>query len=158
MLKYLDQYDYKIIVRLLQDGRATFSNIAKDLGITDVAVKKRFERLVSKGIIRKISVDVDYAQIGIGGELIVFLKVDPVIEDKAVMILKEDDFVKTAYRTVGDYNIVFIYLLKDLTQLQNIDKLVAKIKGTLDFKFLFVNEKVYDKQSIPLSSLQVYYR
>jgi hypothetical protein len=29
MVKYLDQYDYKIIVRLLSDGRTTFSELQK---------------------------------------------------------------------------------------------------------------------------------
>lgn len=158
MTKYLDQYDYKIIVRLLADGRTTFSAIAKDLGITDVAVKKRYERMLSKGIIKKISLDVDYSVLGIGGQIMVCCKVDPVIGDKAVVALQEDDFVKTVYKTVGDYNIVFLYLLKDVQSLKLIEKLLAKIKGVLDFKILFVQEVAYEKSSIPMSSLQVYYK
>ncbi len=158
MQKYLDQYDYKIIVRLLQDGRSTFSTIAKDLGITDVAVKKRFERLISKGIIRKVSVDLDYVQLGIGAEVMIFLKVDPVIEDKAMLLLKEEDLVRTIYKTVGDYNITFFYMVRDFSQLSSIEKVLSKIKGIIDYKMLFVTEKSFDKQNIPLSSLQVYYR
>jgi len=158
MTKYLDQYDYKIIVRLLVDGRTTFSAIAKDLGITDVAVKKRYERMISKGIIKKISLDVDYGVLGIGGQAMIFCKIDPVIEDKAIVTLQEDDFVKTVYKTVGDYNVVFFYLLKDIQSLKLVEKLLAKVKGVLDFKILFIQDHIYEKSSIPMSSLQVYYK
>jgi len=156
--KYLDQYDYKIIVRLLSDGRTTFSAISKDLGITDVAVKKRFERLQGKGIIKKISLDLDYSVLGINGLAMMFLKTDPVIEDKAILQLREDDFVKTIYKTMGDYNVVFMYLLKDVAHLKVLEKLLTKVKGILDYKLLFVTEKVFEKENIPLSSLQVYYK
>jgi DNA-binding Lrp family transcriptional regulator len=128
------------------------------LGITDVAVKKRYERMLSKGIIKKISLDVDYGVLGINGQVMVFCKVDPLIESKAVLTLQEDDFVKSVYKTVGDYNIVFFYLLKDVQSMKLVEKLLSKIRGILDFKVLFIDEQVYEKSSIPMSSLQVYYK
>lgn len=157
-MKYLDQYDYKIIVKLLTDGRTTFSAIAKDLGITDVAVKKRYERMLSKGIIRKVSIDLDYKVLGINGEAMVFLKVDPIVVDKVILQLREDDFVRRIYTSIGDYNLVFHYLLKDMEHLKVLEKLLSKIKGIIDFKLLFISEKVFEKESIPISSLQVYYK
>ena len=75
-MQVLDKYDYKILTKLMDSGRVSFSEIARDLNITDVAVKKRFENLISKGIIKKISVELDYKILGIDGELFVFLKCD----------------------------------------------------------------------------------
>jgi len=158
MGKYLDQFDYRIIVRLLEDGRTTFSALGKELGITDVAIKKRYERLINKGIIKKVSVDLDYKSLGIEGQLLIMLKIDPVVLNKTILLFQEDDFVKTIYKSVGDFNLTIIYLLKDLTYLNNLEKTLNKIKGILDFKFLTITDKPYEKHNIPLSSLQVYYK
>ncbi len=158
MSQALDQYDYKILVKLIENGRTSFSAIAKDLNITDVAVKKRFENLQSKGIIKQISVDLDYKILGIEGEVLVFVKSDPLAIDKNISFLQENDFIKTVYKTFGDYNLVFIYLLKDVAMIDILEKTIAKLQGILDFKFLIINKTVFDRATIPKTSLQIYYR
>jgi len=156
-MQVLDQYDYKILTKLMDSGRVSFSEIARDLNITDVAVKKRFEHLVSKGIIKKISVELDYKILGIEGELLVLLKCDSLAMDKNLAILQENDFVKCVYKTVGDYNIVFTYLLKDFSQFDVLDKTIAKMQGVSNFNILTISKNVFDRATIPKSSLQIYY-
>jgi len=156
-MQVLDQYDYKILTKLMDSGRVSFSEIARDLNITDVAVKKRFENLVSKGIIKKISVELDYKILGIEGELLVFLKCDPLASDKNIATLQENDFIKTAYKTVGEYNIVFTYLLKDFSQFDVLDKTISKLQSVNSFNVLIITKKVFDKNTIPKTSLQIYY-
>lgn len=156
-MQVLDQYDYKILTKLMESGRVSFSEIARDLNITDVAVKKRFENLVSKGIIQKISVELDYKILGIEGELLVFLKCDPLACDKNIALLQENDFIKCAYKTVGEYNIVFSYLLKDFSQFDVLDKFISKMQGITSFNILVIAKKIFDKNTIPKSSLQIYY-
>ena len=156
-MQVLDQYDYKILTKLMDSGRVSFSEIARDLNITDVAVKKRFEHLVSKGIIKKISVELDYKILGIEGELLVLLKCDSLAMDKNLAILQENDFVKCVYKTVGDYNIVFTYLLKDFSQFDVLDKTIAKMQGVSNFNILTITKNVFDRATIPKSSLQIYY-
>ena len=53
---------------------------------------------------------------------------------------------------------MFSYLLKDLNQFDALDKLISKIIDLEDFKILIVNKKLFDKNTIPKSSLQIYYR
>jgi len=156
-MQVLDQYDYKILTKLMESGRVSFSEIARDLNITDVAVKKRFEHLVSKGIIKKISVELDYKILGIEGELLVLLKCDSLAIDKNIAILQENDFVNCVYKTVGDYNIVFTYLLKDFSQFDVLDKTIAKMQGVNNFNILTITKNVFEKNTIPKSSLQIYY-
>lgn len=157
-MQVLDQYDFRILTKLIDNGRVSFSEIARELNVTDVAIKKRFENLISKGIIKKISLELDYKVLGIEGEVFVLLNVPLLSVDKNANILQENDFVKTAYKTIGDYNLVFSYLLKDLNQFDALDKLISKIIDLEDFKILIVNKKLFDKNTIPKSSLQIYYR
>ncbi len=156
-MQVLDQYDYKILTKLMESGRVSFSEIARDLNITDVAVKKRFENLLSKGIIKKISVELDYKILGIEGELLVFLRCDPLASDKNIASLQENDFVKTVYKTVGEFNLVFLYLLKDFSQFDVLDKTISKLQGVNAFNVLIITKKVFEKNTIPKSSLQIYY-
>ena len=158
MSKYLDQYDYRIIVKLLENGRITFSALAKELGITDVAIKKRYERLLNKGIIKGVSVDIDYKSLGLSGQMMVLLKVQPIALEKTIITLEGNDLVKTIFKTVGDYNLTIFYLLKDIQSLEAFEKTLAKINGIIDYKFLLISDKKYEKRNIPISSLQVYYK
>jgi len=141
----------------MESGRVSFSKMSRDLKISDVAVKKRFENLISKGIIKKISVELDYKVLGIEGEILVFLKCEPLALEKNFNTLQENDFVKTAYKTVGDYNLVFIYLLKNFSQFSVLDKTIAKMNGVISSSLLIITKKVFDKNTIPKTSLQIYY-
>jgi len=154
----LDQYDFKILQMLIKDGRVSFSNIAKEIGISDVAVKKRFERLISKKIIKQVSLDIGYDVVGFQGLFLVLLKANNYFYKKIMASLKAEDFVKTIYRTTGDFNISFFYLVPDMSQIELLDNVLTKLEGVIDFKILIVTGKEYEKDSLPLSSLQVYYR
>ena len=60
----LDSVDRKIIEQLLIDGRISFSAIAKQISLTDVAIKKRFERLVKRGIVSSIKAELNLKLLG----------------------------------------------------------------------------------------------
>ena len=64
MIVSLDKIDHIILQKLLEDGRASFSAIARDTNLTDVAIKKRFESLKRKGIIKAISAELNYKVLG----------------------------------------------------------------------------------------------
>jgi len=51
-LKSLDRIDLEIIKALSQDGRKTFVEIAKEIGLTPVGIKNRVERLMKKEILK----------------------------------------------------------------------------------------------------------
>ena len=60
----LDKVDKLILERLLEDGRASFSQLARETKLTDVAIKKRVERLKMRGIINAFSVDLNLKALG----------------------------------------------------------------------------------------------
>lgn len=51
-IKDLDRTDLEIIRSLSQDGRKSFVEIAKEVGLSSVGVKKRVERLLKKDILK----------------------------------------------------------------------------------------------------------
>ena len=55
----LDEKDRKIIEFLKEDSRTPYKEIAKKIGISDVSVKKRIEKLIQNGIIKKFTIEFD---------------------------------------------------------------------------------------------------
>ena len=72
----LDKIDHKIIQKLLEDGRASFSAIAKEIALTDVAIKKRVERLKKRGIISNISAELNLKVLGYENPIFVQIRTE----------------------------------------------------------------------------------
>ena len=51
----LDKFDVLILNSLLKDGRKSFREISREIGITTPTVKARFTRLVNIGFIKSVS-------------------------------------------------------------------------------------------------------
>ena len=59
----LDEYDVSILKSLFKDGRKSFRQISREIGITTPTVKARFERLMNVGFIKSITPIVDLQKI-----------------------------------------------------------------------------------------------
>ena len=64
MVNDLDRVDHRLIGLLRQDGRRTYSDIARSIGMSVAAVKRRVDRLQQDGVIRGFSAQVDHARLG----------------------------------------------------------------------------------------------
>lgn len=60
----LDELDYKILVELLRDGRASFRKIAEKLKVSVSTIVSRVEALEKNGVIKGYSALIDPAKIG----------------------------------------------------------------------------------------------
>jgi Lrp/AsnC family transcriptional regulator for asnA, asnC and gidA len=59
----LDETDAEIITALDEDVRATYTSLAKRVGVDQVTVRRRLDKLLESGLIR-LGVLVDYSKIG----------------------------------------------------------------------------------------------
>lgn len=70
----LDRVDLSIINSLMKDGRKSFRQIAKEIGVSTPTVEARFSRMKSIGVIKSIEpiLDIDIMENQIS--VLVFLK------------------------------------------------------------------------------------
>ena len=61
----LDEFDRKILATLRQDGRITFTDLAKKVGLSKTPCQVRVRRLVENGIILGFRAVVDPAKVGL---------------------------------------------------------------------------------------------
>jgi Lrp/AsnC family transcriptional regulator for asnA, asnC and gidA len=55
----IDETNLKILKILEKDGRKSFTEIAKELGISDAAIHIRVKKMIKKGIIKKFTININ---------------------------------------------------------------------------------------------------
>ena len=98
----LDKIDHKIIQNLLEDGRASFSKMAKDVNLTDVAIKKRVESLKRKGVIASINASINLKVLGYENPIFVQIRTEL---SKNKDLIKKLNRMKTKFegKEMGEY-------------------------------------------------------
>ncbi|MEK6957464.1 MAG: Lrp/AsnC family transcriptional regulator [archaeon] len=153
-MEVLDKIDHKIIQLLLEDGRASFSTIAKDVKLTDVAIKKRFERLKRRGVITAISADLNLRALGYENPIFVQIRSELSKNKDVVKKLKELDYILELHQVLGEYNLVAKIVVPDLDSAEKFVERLGTIDGVLDIKTLVVISEVKKSKSLPSFSFQ----
>ncbi len=153
-MEVLDKIDHKIIQLLLEDGRASFSAIAKDVKLTDVAIKKRFERLKRRGVITAISADLNLRTLGYENPIFVQIRSELSKNKDVVKKLKELDYILELHQVLGEYNLVAKIVVPDLDSAEKFVERLGTLDGVLDIKTLVVISEVKKSKSLPSFSFQ----
>ena len=153
-LESLDKIDNKIISMLLEDGRTSFSAIAHEVKLTDVAIKKRFERLKRKGIINSITVDLNLRVLGYENPIFVQIRSELSKNRDVIKKLKEFDYVLELNQVLGEYNLLAKLVVPDLDSAEKFVERLGTLDGVLDIKTLVVISEVKKTRTLPSFSLQ----
>jgi len=150
----LDKIDHKIISHLLADGRASFSHIAKDVNLTDVAIKKRVERLRRKGVITSITANLDLGALGYENPIYVQMRTEISKNRDLIKRLKEFDYVIELHQVLGEYNILAKIVVPKLDMAEKFIEQLGVIDGVLDIKTLVVMSELKKSGALPTFSFQ----
>lgn len=132
----MDDTDKAIIGILKQDGRATYSDIGKRVGLSEGAVRKRIKALVKSGTIRRFTVKVGLAE---GAEAIALLSVDPSLPTSEVSkALKNLSNVETVYEITGQYDIAVIISGLNITEVDECLEKIRRLKGIANTNTMIV--------------------
>lgn len=125
----LDEKDKKIIEILLENGRATFTDMAKKIGITEAAIRKRVKRLEEIGVIKKYTAIVDNKLLGYSILGLVGIDAE---SDKLLRIansIAENDWARKVWITTGDHMIMVEIWAKDNREFMTIIEEIGKLDG-----------------------------
>jgi DNA-binding Lrp family transcriptional regulator len=148
-LQKLDKVDLAIINSLMADGRKSFRQIAKEIGVSTPTVEARFSRMRSMGIIKNIEpiLDIDIIENQIPA--LVFLKTNlsqsVQIADELAAIAE----VRRVYMMTGENNIVAKVVSERPENLEKmIRESIAPIEGISSISYQIITRTVKDSQSI----------
>lgn len=150
----LDKVDLKILQHLLVDGRVSFSSIAKDVNLTDVAIKKRFERLKRKGVIGSISANLDLKILGYENPIYVQIRSELSKNKDLIKRLKEFDSVVELHQVLGEYNLLAKLVVPNLETAEKFIESLGVLDGVLDVKTSLILSELKNTNALPIFSLQ----
>jgi len=141
----IDEFDKKIISILNKDGRMSFLNISKELGVSNTMVHQRVNKLIDKGIITSIQPILDEKKMGYDLSSFTGITLEKdYVHGTVIEALKKIPEVTECYFVAGDYTFFLRVVAKnsdDLRELlyEKIDKIpgVYKTVSMIDFGCAF---------------------
>jgi Lrp/AsnC family transcriptional regulator for asnA, asnC and gidA len=141
----LDEIDTRILELLEEDARRSFTEMAEKLKVSESSIRKRVSALQKEGVIKKFTIKVDHAKLGLNTVAIVGIDVD---SDKMLEIAQElCDFkdVKCVATSSGDHMIMLEVWAKNGKELNNlISEKIGKIDGVRQICPALILEKLKD--------------
>ncbi len=125
----MDETDRKIVEMLMHDGRMKYSKIARELGISDVAVIKRVRRLEASGVIRGYVAVVDPAKLGYRAASLTGIDAEPDYLFQLVEKLKDKPYVRYLSITSGDHSIMMLIWAESGEKLRKIHEEISSLPG-----------------------------
>jgi Lrp/AsnC family transcriptional regulator, leucine-responsive regulatory protein len=105
----VEQTDRRIVALLSQDGRMSFTDLAKETGLSVSAVHQRVRRLQQRGVLRGFTALVDTEAVGLPLTAFVSIKpTDPSAPDDAPERLRDLTAIEACHSVAGDES----YILK----------------------------------------------
>ena len=150
----LDKIDYLILKALIEDGRTSYSNIAKETRLTDVAIKKRVESLKKRGIVSSITAEINYNALGFENPIYVQIRSELSKNKDLIKKIESFDFATELYQVLGEYNLLAKLVLPSLGDAEKFIEKLGSLDGIIDIKTLVVLSKLKKSNSLPGSVLQ----
>ena len=134
--KGMDETDKEIIRLLKQDGRAGYSDIGKQIGLSEGAVRKRIKVLADAGVIRKFTVRVGVAE---GAEAITLLATNPAAPTQEVSEkIRRIANVETVYEVTGEYDIVAVISGMSVAEVNECIEKIRRVDGIMKTNTMIV--------------------
>ncbi|MGV0152584.1 Lrp/AsnC family transcriptional regulator [Rhodococcus sp. IC4_135] len=123
----LDEQDLAIISGLQEDGRRSYGQLAKTVGLSETAVRRRTQRLIDSGVIRIVAVsDTAYLRKTVGATVGVFCDDDATAVIEALDAMPEVDYIVS---TAGKYRLLFEAQCKSNDELFQLTNRVLSVPG-----------------------------
>jgi len=147
----LDEVDLRIIEQLLKDGRKSYREIARELGLSVATVHNRVKRLQAEGVIKGFAPIMDYSRLGFDLTALILLQAEGahlVEVEEEVAKLKEACAV---YDVTGEFDVAVVARFKSREALNLFIKRILKIPFVKRTSTSMVLNVVKEDFRLPLS-------
>jgi DNA-binding Lrp family transcriptional regulator len=149
----LDLKDKRILRELFIDGRMPFSKIAKNVGLSKQVVRYRYQRMYENGLLMGMNSVYDINRLGLQTYM-VYVKFKSIDDDKEKNILESlTNHPNTSWviKTIGNYDVILQFFVKDLSELNNILKKFESIYEL--YVDSYVIDTVKEEHTVPVPFL-----
>ena len=115
--KLIDEIDKSILRMLQNDARTPFKEIADECKVSTDTIKNRFNMLKKKEVVKGSTIVIDPKKMGEGNLVIMGIKIVQPYSDSIINMIRKIPGAYVVSRTIGEYDIEAIFLLKDIEQI-----------------------------------------
>ena len=126
--------DMKIIKALQANARKPVIKLAREVGANEATVRRRINKLLKEGIIKRFTIVLDYHKLGRIIKAFIGLRVQPAKLREIVAHLSKHPDIQVLYRTSGDTDIfaeVIFEQMEDLNEFLEEELRLEGILGTI---------------------------
>ncbi len=136
----------------MEDGRKSFRQIAKEIGVSTPTVESHFSKLMGLGIIKNIVPVFDTNRIQKQTTAFVYLKIDNISQAFSIANkISSISEVKNVYLIVGEYNLMFKVVSDTPEHLEELIRIsISTIKGIVSSIFHIVTRTIKEAQDITI--------
>ena len=150
----LDKIDYKILETLWRDARTPFTEIGRDLGISDATVHIRVNKMINEGIIKGYTVMVGEEVLGRKVRGLILINVNPGFLEDVANQLVENDWVSAVYEIHGPNDLIMKVEACDLDEMRDLLLKVREIPNVVASELITVL-KVWKENNSQITSRAV---
>lgn len=132
----MDDLDDKILELLKGDGRASYMDIGKEVGLSEGAVRKRIKAMVDSGVISKFTVQLGFTK---GAKAVTLLSVNPRVPTSSVSEnLKKIRGVEVVYEVTGQYDAAAIISTLNVAEVNRCIEEIRTVRGVVNTNTLII--------------------
>ncbi len=124
----MDSIDQKILDILKDDGRASYTDVAKQVGVSEGTVRNRVESMMDEGKIEKFTVETSLH----GSKAIVMVRVSTGMDIDSVFDKMSSDM--SVDEVTGDYDLIIEFKRKTTEELNDQLDQIRSIEGVEETK------------------------
>ncbi len=136
----LDSIDIKMLNMLIKNGRISYTDIAKEVGMKPPSVIDRIKKMETDGIIYDYTARVDYRKLGY--DMVAFVGVvmdNPVyIDDFEELFKNVDEDIVECYHVTGDFTLLLKVITKNTNTLAGIIRKLRELPGVASTNTILV--------------------
>ncbi|EIJ80441.1 transcriptional regulator, AsnC family [Bacillus methanolicus PB1] len=115
----IDEIDRKILTRLHENSRISYTDLGKEIGLSRVAVQARINNLIEKGVIEKFTTVINPTKIGIHVSAFFNVEVEPQYLEEVAEQLAKENCVTSLYHMTGPSKLHMHGIFKNNHEMEN---------------------------------------
>lgn len=149
----LDQKDLQILRILQENGRASYSEIAKKIGMSEAAVYSRVQKLLKLRVVKKIQAIIDSEKLGYGVTAFIMINAQPSKYEKVLENVSLIPEVMEVHDITGEHYCLIKARARSNEELARILDEIGRLDGVISTETKIVLRTIKERYDLPLASL-----
>jgi len=147
----LDEKDLKILEILQDDGRASYSQISRILGMSEAAIYSRIQKLLKLGIIRRFQAILDPDKLGFTLTAFIAVTAHPAKYEDVLKALAEIPEIQEIHDVTGDYYCLVKLRARGKESLAKILDRIGSLDGVASTETRIVLRTIKEDYALPIA-------